>query len=208
MGIQERRTELRQQLRDRILEVSREIVAREGFGALSMRRIAEAISYSPASLYLHFEGRADIARALREEGHTQLLEAFAPHASIADPVARLRSMGRAYVEYGLAAPQTYRMMFGEPMPVSGANERAAPALAPIVDAFIELRAAGRLPREHAPLASAEAFWAMLHGMVALRLARPDALQTAPDALVDLSLHIWFDAMTPAAPRHRGKRTPT
>jgi AcrR family transcriptional regulator len=199
MGIQERRTELRQALRDRILDASREIVGREGIAALSMRKIAEAIDYSPASLYLHFRSRADIARALRAEGHAQLLQAFLIHATIVDAAARLKAMGQAYVEFGLANPETYRLML---METSGAAALADPgdadpgaaALAMMADAFVELRADGRLPAHAAPPECARALWANLHGIVALELtlyATPAVPQTSAETLAGLTLGAWF-----------------
>jgi AcrR family transcriptional regulator len=206
MGPQARRTEQRreqrQALRERILEVSREIVKREGFAALSMRKLAEAIDYSPAALYLHFRSRGDIARALCVEGHASLRERFAAHTTIADPAARLNAMARAYVEFGLAEPETYRLMFMEPAACAeaGANgagradtpaETAAATLSLIADAFVELRAAGRLPPHAAPLACAEGLWANLHGIVALKLNGAALPETPAATLVELSLDAWF-----------------
>jgi len=69
---------LRQALRKRILDGAQRIVTRDGYAALSMRKIADAIGYSPASLYLYFENRDEIARALGHEGHEQLLAQLEP----------------------------------------------------------------------------------------------------------------------------------
>jgi len=120
MGIAERKNRQRQALRERILDAARRIVIREGFGALSMRKIAEAIEYSPASLYLHFASRDEIARALCEEGYAQLLDTFVPLARIAEPAARLKAIGRAYVGFGVEHPQTYRLIFMEDPSYTGA----------------------------------------------------------------------------------------
>lgn len=207
MGPQARRTEQRREqreaLRERILEVSREIVKREGFAALSMRKLAEAIDYSPAALYLHFKSRGDIALALRREGHANLRDAFLAHTSIADPAARLNAMARAYVEFGLAEPETYRLMFMEPVAVAEASADVSPngagqagqsgaaTLSLIADAFVELRAANRLPPHIAPVACAEGLWANLHGIVALKLNGAALPETPAARLVELSLDAWF-----------------
>jgi AcrR family transcriptional regulator len=215
IGPQERRTEQRreqrQALRERILEVSRAIVKREGFASLSMRKLAEAIDYSPAALYLHFKSRGEIAQALRMEGHASLRDAFLAHETIADPAARLNAMARAYVEFGLAEPETYRLMFMESAasaaPASSADaadaaanvagradtaaESGAATLSLIADAFVELRAADRLPPHAAPLACAEGLWANLHGIVALKLIGAALPETPAATLVELSLDAWF-----------------
>jgi AcrR family transcriptional regulator len=120
MGIAERKSRQKQALRERILDAARRIVIREGFAALSMRKIADAIEYSPATLYLHFASRDEIAQALCEEGYAQLLETFVPLAQIADPAERLKAIGRAYVAFGVAHPQTYRLIFMEDPSYTGA----------------------------------------------------------------------------------------
>ncbi|SAL62721.1 TetR family transcriptional regulator [Caballeronia peredens] len=207
IGLQERRTkqrrEQREALRERILEVSREIVKRDGFASLSMRKLAEAIDYSPAALYLHFRSRGEIARALRLEGHARLREAFVAHTTIADPAARLNAMARGYVEFGLAEPEIYRLMFMEPSALAdaaadGADKPAefgAATLSLIADAFVELRAADRLPPHAVPSARAEGLWANLHGIVALKLNGASLPETPVATLVELSLAAW------SAPAH-------
>ena len=125
MGITERKTRQKQALRERILDAARRIVVREGFAALSMRKIADAIEYSPATLYLYFASRDEIARALCTEGYAQLLATFEPLAQIADPAERLKAMARAYVGFGVAHPQTYRLIFMEDPTYMGAALGAA-----------------------------------------------------------------------------------
>ena len=125
MGITERKTRQKQALRERILDAARRIVVREGFAALSMRKIADAIEYSPATLYLYFASRDEIARALCTEGYAQLLATFEPLAQIADPADRLKAMAHAYVGFGVAHPQTYRLIFMEDPTYMGAALGAA-----------------------------------------------------------------------------------
>jgi AcrR family transcriptional regulator len=126
MGITERKTRQKQALRERILDAARRIVVREGFAALSMRKIADAIEYSPATLYLYFASRDEIARALCTEGYAQLLATFEPLAQIADPAERLKAMAHAYVGFGVAHPQTYRLIFMEDPTYLSAALGAAP----------------------------------------------------------------------------------
>lgn len=120
MGIAERKSRQKQALRERILDAARRIVVRDGFAALSMRKIADAIEYSPATLYLHFASRDDIARALCAEGYAQLLATFVPLVHIADPAERLKALGRAYVAFGVEHPETYRLIFMEDPSYTGA----------------------------------------------------------------------------------------
>lgn len=52
----------------RILDVARELIAAEGFGGLSMDRIAEAIEYSKGTVYQHFASKQDLVLRLSLRG--------------------------------------------------------------------------------------------------------------------------------------------
>lgn len=214
MGIAERKDRQKQAMRERILDASRRIVMREGFAALSMRKIADAIEYSPATLYLHFASRDDIAQALCAEGYAQLLEVFVPLAQIADPAERLKALGRAYVAFGVEHPQTYRLIFMEDPSYTGAalggyaasadtdtgtaavsrqDESGDAAVLLMTGALDELKAASRLPASAEVLVWAEAFWATLHGIVALNLTCPVFPMSSLDTVVNVALDAWFGA---------------
>ncbi|MBP0589030.1 TetR/AcrR family transcriptional regulator [Paraburkholderia sp. LEh10] len=211
MGIAERKTRQKQALRERILDAARRIVMHEGFGALSMRKIADAIEYSPATLYLHFESRDAIARALCTEGYAQLLATFEPLIAIADPAERLKAIGRAYVAFGVAHPQTYRLIFMEDPSYTGAalvggagadagtqDDAGDTAFRLLVEAIDALKAGGRLPHAASSEVCGEALWATLHGIVALHLTCPVFPRAPLEAVVDAALVAWFGAAQPCA----------
>jgi AcrR family transcriptional regulator len=60
MGVKERKAREKETLRQDILDAARELFIREGYQAVSMRKIAEKIEYSPATIYLHFRDKDDI----------------------------------------------------------------------------------------------------------------------------------------------------
>ena len=176
MGITERKTRQKQALRERILDAARRIVVREGFAALSMRKIADAIEYSPATLYLYFASRDEIARALCTDGYAQLLATFEPLAQIADPAERLRALARAYVGFGVAHPQTYRLIFMEDPTYMGAALGTTPEAeqgSANQIASESGKAAGSEPRDGA------------EGEIADRLINPAAADESGDAAMRL-----------------------
>jgi AcrR family transcriptional regulator len=195
--------------RERILDAAHRIVMREGFAALSMRKIAEAIGYSPASLYLYFEGRDEIAEALGRHGYAQMLVHLEPHAHAVDPRERLHALAHAYVAFGCDHPQTYELIFmahkgrsGEAgPPARRAREAASEAQAPLAHAandcgtqlfaatLAELTVASGARLDCALLA--QAFWATLHGVVMLTLAGAGVSPAAPGPLIDAALDAWF-----------------
>jgi AcrR family transcriptional regulator len=185
----------RQALRARILEAARRIVTRDGFAALSMRKIADAIDYSPASLYLYFKNRDAIAHALGDEGYAQLLATLEaptdPSLPAARPAERLRALVEAYIAFAHAHPQTYRLVFVD-LPGTGGE-----GVEPVVRVFARALAALGHPDD---TLHAAAFWATLHGIVTLTAARPAFAEASLDQLVSAVLGIWLRA--PAGTKRR------
>lgn len=201
MGSSERRARERGTVRKRILVAARDIVYAEGTAALTMRRIADAIEYAPATLYQYFENREAIVRELCLAGYGELLAALRPALEVADPFERLEAIGRGYVEFGLAHPQTYRLVFMEDPAITSAIYGAGPiedetgagrrAFAAIVTALEELRRGARLAADVPLEPLADAFWAALHGVVSLKLSCPAFPATPPDVLLETTLQTFL-----------------
>ncbi|MGH9661467.1 MAG: helix-turn-helix domain-containing protein, partial [Bryobacteraceae bacterium] len=49
-----RKERLKQEIRAEILSAARDLFVKEGYAAVSMRRIAERVGCAPGTLYLHF----------------------------------------------------------------------------------------------------------------------------------------------------------
>lgn len=111
MGSAERRARERNQTRELILGAARQIFLSDGLEALTMRRIAERIEYTPAAIYAHFKDKLDLIMALCESDFRMLRDAMREAEGIADPVERLRAAGYAYVDFALNNPHHYRFMF-------------------------------------------------------------------------------------------------
>jgi AcrR family transcriptional regulator len=205
MATTRRRERARSDLRARILDAAREIVLREGFGALTIRKIAEAIEYAPGTLYLYFENRDAIARELSFEGFRKLLEAFGLASRIADPVARLEEIGRAYVRFGMENPETYRLVFMEDPQLTTAVFKAAGddpgqrAYRALLDPLETLREEGRLQPDADVQALADTLWAVVHGIVSLKLTCPGFPITPVEPLVDTALRTFLDGLVRDAP---------
>ena len=177
MGSTQRREREKTEFREEVLQAARAIVLREGFGGLSMRKIADAIEYSPGTIYLYFESRDDIAHELVHRGFHELVAGLAPAAELPDPRARLYDLGLRYVKFGLENPETYRLLFMEDPSFSAAwfdlhgtaESPGDQALGFLIACFDELRAQNRLLTGAASNVLAETLWAAVHGIVSLKL---------------------------------------
>jgi AcrR family transcriptional regulator len=113
LGIRERRQRQRQQMRSGILAAAREIATTEGWGAVTIRAIAERIEYSPPVLYEYFDSKDDLLLELVRMGYAGQLEAveFARDASD-DPEEALLAMARAWCRFAFDSPDLYQVMYG------------------------------------------------------------------------------------------------
>src|SRR5258706_8452785 len=116
LGTTERRERQREELRGQILDAARELFAELGYDAVTMRKIAERIEYSPTAIYFHFKDKEALLRELCDTDFAALAHEFQKIARIADPMDRLRAIGRAYVAFAVGYPNHYRLMFMTPKP--------------------------------------------------------------------------------------------
>lgn len=192
MAKTERREREVAEFRAQVLRAARRIVLKEGFAALTMRKIADAIEYAPGTIYLYFESRDAIAFELCRAGFEAFLAALLPAGSIADPVERLHELGRRYIRFGLENPETYRLIFmDDPKYASSVFQEDAEApdspgmraLGLLVSIFSELREAKRLAIDAEPHALAEMIWAAVHGIVSIKIACDRFPRTPTDELL-------------------------
>src|SRR5262245_39035003 len=114
MGTSERRERERQETRKRLLDAARELFVELGYDAVTMRKVAEKAEYSATAIYHHFEDKKALLRELCDQDFGELAKRFVGFAGIEDPIERLRAVGRAYIDFGLAYPNHYRLMFMTP----------------------------------------------------------------------------------------------
>lgn len=179
MGTQERREREKAEVRTKILDAARELFAAQGYEAVTMRKIAQAIEYSPTAIYLHFKDKEAVVRELCDTDFAHLASRFQRIGKTADPIARLRAAGRAYAEFGAKNPNHYRLMFMTPHPPHHPEESKIERGNPEKDAYAFLNwtvgeaiAQGRM---RAGLVDVELVsqivWAGIHGIVSLRMSK-------------------------------------
>ncbi len=193
MGTAERRERERVELKGRILDAARELFVEQGYDAVTMRKIADRIEYSPTAIYFHFRDKQALLRELCDADFATLAQGFQKIACIDDPIERLRQIGRSYVDFALEYPNHYRLMFMTPQPAGmRAEDSRLRRGNPEEDAYAFLRAtvadaiAGKRlrPELSDPDLVSQLVWAGTHGAVSLHMCK------CHDDWVD-----WRDAKT-------------
>ena len=180
MGVKDRRARQKTLLRQQILDAARDLLVRDGYERLSMRRVAERIDYSPTAIYLHFDDKEDLFHELCHEDFARLATVFQSAAMPANPVDRIREIGRTYVEFGTHYPNHYKLMFMTPHPPAELDDRDHEIKGnPESDAYAFLKLSVQQAIEagdfrddlgDADLIS-QTLWAAVHGVISLQIAK-------------------------------------
>jgi AcrR family transcriptional regulator len=174
LSIAERKGRQRAERERRIIAAARHIAEREGWDAVTIRRLAEEIEHSQPVLYSHFENRDAIVAAVALEGFREFATALrqAERASTDRRDAPFE-VALAYLAFARKHPAVYEAMFTLPTRLRFADSGSRSELR---DGFAALAAVVSPSSPDVELA-AETFWAALHGLAELDRAgriRPGA----------------------------------
>jgi AcrR family transcriptional regulator len=172
MGIIERRLRQKVEVRSSILQAAWQLVLEEGWQALSIRKIADAIEYSVPVIYAHFENKDAILQEFTREGFRQLAdEVVKQRDSQTDPSKQLEAIAKGYWDFAFAHKEYYQLMFGLGIPpceqvnqvsemkqfsdvlISVIHEVIKTSKQPDIDAFLKFHT----------------YWSILHGLVSIQM---------------------------------------
>lgn len=74
MGISDRKEREKKKLKARIMEATARILMEEGYEKTTIRKVSEAIEYSPRTVYLYFRDKDALLMEIIEEGFASTLE--------------------------------------------------------------------------------------------------------------------------------------
>ena len=173
MGIKERRQRQRETLRSGILAAAREIASTEGWRAVTIRKIAAIVEYSPPVIYEYFDSKDEILLQLVRMGYAQQLEAVErAKRSARDPEEALLGVGRAWLGFAFESPDLYQVMYGlggVSFPVTELQkegEKIAEVIGQAIDEF--LMENGKEAED--VWSKVMLLWGTAHGIVSLAMA--------------------------------------
>ena len=100
------------EFRSKIAKHALAIYRAEGFGAVSMRRLAKEVGCAPMTIYAHFEGKQDILRYLWADVLADMSDEIQEKLKlIVAPVERLQTAAQTFVSYWVDHPDHFRLVF-------------------------------------------------------------------------------------------------
>lgn len=113
MGIKERREREKQYVRTMIMKTVNHIVSEEGWGGVTIRKIAEEIEYSPPIIYEHFDSKEALLLELSKEAYEKLLKLVQKDTKgVDDPQEAIRITACTYYDFCIANKGYAKALFG------------------------------------------------------------------------------------------------
>lgn len=170
MNTLERKIKHRLEVRTSILEAARAVVLKEGWEALSVRKIAEAIDYSVPVIYDHFINKEALLLEFVKQGF-ELLNSNLTDAKTSsdDPELQIKAIGYAYWKFSHDHKEYYRLMFGLGIPSCEAVKEISELndFVQIVVAPITILIGDNQQTKIEPRVKFKSFWSTLHGLVSI-----------------------------------------
>lgn len=174
MASKERIQRLKDDTRCNILSASLNIVKEEGWGALSMRKIADKIEYTAPIIYEYFNNKDAILQELTRMGYIKLAERMEKESAKFDlPEKQLEAMWMAYWHFAFEEKELYQLMYGVEVNCCSLENACSATKAPtdmLWDKIEEITPVEKRNDEYLDL-KYYTFWSVVHGLISINLTR-------------------------------------
>ncbi len=161
-------------MKNQLLDAAARLLAEEGTGGLTTRKISASAGTTTMSVYTHFGSIKNLVDELVISGFNLLWAEMQQVEAGTDDLAHLAGLTAAYLQHARQHPALYRIMFGtialgEFRPVQLENMRSGKyTLELVVQTVQRLIDAGRIEQGNA-FHLANEWWVVAHGYVMLEL---------------------------------------
>ena len=112
MPNKERRRKEKEELRQQILDVAKDIAASDGWQNVTIRKICDKIHYTAPVIYQYFDSKEMILQSLRKEGLEQVRNIFEQvDRKYNTPEKRLLEYGLTWWRFAQTNPELYQVMY-------------------------------------------------------------------------------------------------
>ncbi|MBP1639737.1 MAG: transcriptional regulator, TetR family [Bacteroidetes bacterium] len=134
MGHLERKKREQKNIRGSILNAAITIAKSKGWNAVTIRKIAEAIEYSPPIVYTHFQNKDDLIREIIIQGFQKLIQTNQEYVVASKNAKKqLLALSVAHWDFAVENRELYQLMFSIERPIP--NEEAERGSLLIKDIF-------------------------------------------------------------------------
>ena len=201
-SLKERRKQNREAIIEDVLEIARDMMKKDGVGALSFNAIARELGIKPPSLYTYFASKNAIYDMIFRQGFEEFERVMEAEIDITASVdSTIKRVIRSYMQFAYDNPDLFQLMFERPVPdFVPSEESMAISLAVLqrsratMARFIQDNALDpKIPLDQAN----DLLIVMMHGLTALHMANHPELPVGEgrfgkviDSAADLIINAW------------------
>lgn len=194
MGITERKLRQKEGVKASILDAAWQLVEKEGWQSLSIRKIAEAIEYSSPVIYDHFANKEAILLEFTKRGFQQLNEQLIKAKDkFTNPEQQIEAIAYAYWKFAFNHKEYYQLMYGLGMP-GCETVKQIPELASFIEiviAPIKDMIAKSKNSDADSFLKLNTFWSTLHGLISINMLGKNDSRDELNAMVLKDFLIGF-----------------
>ena len=164
----------KEETRTNILNAALTIGKKEGWQALSMRKIADIIEYTAPIIYEYFDNKDAILSELTCKGFGNLAERMqAAKARHRLPAKQLEAMWMAYWNFAFEEKEYYQLMLGVEMsccvlkPTSSSMKKPSELISDVIHETMK----HKKPSEDEICKWYYTFWSVVHGLISINIVR-------------------------------------
>ena len=177
MGSKERIQRQKEDTRKSILDAALQIVKQEGWGALSMRKIADMIEYTAPIIYEYFSNKEGILFELTRQGYIHLgVKVKNARDSKENAEEQLEAMWLSYWDFAFEEKEFYQLMYGVQVNCCELYNKM-PEAEYTTDLFYDAieKLITKVPiSEDTSCLKYYTFWSLIHGLVSINLVQKGA----------------------------------
>lgn len=160
----------------------------QGVESVTMRRLATKLGVGTMTVYTYIDGQEHLRREIIRRGF-RMLKSSCQAKIEANEEHNWPTSARNYIDFALAYPKLYQLMFASPIPDDDAGRQLLDEeFAPLIERVREqLGSASGDVSDRQVRAAATRYWIALHGLASLAIAErlPFLYGTLDEVLIDL-----------------------
>lgn len=187
MKIKQRKDIEKEEFKGLIFDIATEILLREGYENLSIRKIAKAAGYSPGSLYYYFDNKAEIISMIYGENVNRISEQMGKvPLDMESPEKTLGEILKIFINLTLETPEHYRAVFMNDIEELRdkfgmlSEDNVIPNLLNLINAGIEN---GRFKNADAAITS-QLVWVYTNGLVSRLILEKNLSEERKEMIID------------------------
>jgi AcrR family transcriptional regulator len=189
-------------LKESLVETALEMIDKEGLDSVTLRDLSQRLGTSRTAIYRHFDSKEALILGVIQKGYEQLDLMFTPifQDTALSVAERFERMGRAYLDFAIAHPNLYRLLFGDNYRhereelCDYKDENQATGLYALIGLLLEAQEEGIIAREN-PMIQAATVWASIHGLASLLIDGHLMMSDNKEAIYEYSIGVLLKGLS-------------